>query len=355
MIIKPKVRGFVCVSTHPEGCKAHVKEEIEYTKKTGPIEGGPQRVLVIGASTGYGLSSRIVPTYAWGAKTIGIFYERPSTEARAGTAGYYNSHFFKQLAQADGHYAQNINGDAFSDDIKKKTADLIEKDWGGVDLIVYSLAAPRRTDPKTGEVYNSVIKPIGDAPFTGKTINTDKGLVEEASIETGTAEQTRQTIKVMGGEDWEMWIDYLAERGLLADGFRTVAYSYIGPEQTWAIYRDGTIGMAKKDLERAAQTITNTFKDKSARAFVSINKAVVSQASAAIPVVPLYISIMLKIMKEKGVHESIVQQIYRLFSDHMYGKKMADGSDRFPDPDRRPGVARRCARGDQGSLGNHQH
>jgi enoyl-[acyl-carrier protein] reductase/trans-2-enoyl-CoA reductase (NAD+) len=327
MIIKPKVRGFVCVTTHPEGCKAHIKEEIEYVKQSGPIEGGPKRVLVVGASTGYGLSSRIVPTYAWGASTIGIFYERPSTETRLATAGYYNSHFFKELAQADGHYAKNINGDAFSDDIKKKTADLIEKDWGGVDLIVYSLASPRRTDPKTGETYNSVIKPIGDEPFKGKTINTDRALVEDASIETATPEQVEQTVKVMGGEDWAMWIDYLSERGLLADGFKTVAYSYIGPEQTWAIYKDGTIGMAKKHLDQTAEAITGKYSEKSARAFVSVNKAVVSQASAAIPVVPLYISIMLKVMKEKGVDESIVQQIYRLYADHLYGKKLSDASD----------------------------
>jgi enoyl-[acyl-carrier protein] reductase / trans-2-enoyl-CoA reductase (NAD+) len=329
MIVKPKVRGFVCVTTHPAGCEAHVREEIEFVRKQGPIASGPQRVLVVGASTGYGLSSRIVPTYAWGAKTIGVFYERPSVENRPGTAGWYNSCFFKQIAQADGHYAVNVNGDAFSDAIKQKTADRIEQDWGQVDLIIYSLASPRRTDPKTGEVYNSVIRPIGDTLFTGKSIDTDKEEVIVASIEPATPEQVRQTVKVMGGEDWELWIDYLGRRGLLAPGFQTVAYSYIGPQQTWPVYRDGTIGMAKKDLERAAQSMNERYNSLQAKAFVSVNKAVVSQASAAIPVVPLYISIMLKVMEEKGVNESIVQQIDRLYRDHLFGKQLADPSKDF--------------------------
>lgn len=327
MIIKPSVRGFVCVTCHPTGCKKHIEEEIEYIRQSGQIEGGPKNVLVVGASTGYGLSSRIVPTYAWGANTIGVFFERPSTESRAGTAGWYNSYYFKQLAQKDGYYAENVNGDAFSHDIKKKTADLIEKDWEKVDLIVYSLASPRRTDPNTGEVYNSVIKPIGEEPFRSKSINTDKELVTDAIIEPATDEQVHATIKVMGGEDWEMWIDYLNERGLLADDFRTVAYSYIGPKQTWPVYKDGTIGQAKIDLERAARDITAKFSDKKGRAFVSVNKAVVTQASAAIPVVPLYISIMLKVMGEMGVDESVVQQIYRMYADLLYGKKQAEASD----------------------------
>jgi len=327
MIIKPSVRGFVCVTCHPKGCEQHVKEEIEYIREAGPIAGGPKNVLVIGASTGYGLSSRIVPTYAWGANTIGVFFERPSTDSRAGTAGWYNSFAFKKIAQADGYYAENINGDAFSNDIKKKTADLIAKDWGKVDLVVYSLASPRRTDPETGTVYNSVIKPIGTKEFTGKSINTDKEIVFDATIETATEEQIESTIKVMGGEDWELWIEYLDKRGLLAQGFRTVAYSYIGPQQTWPIYRDGTIGRAKIDLERASRDITSKLSGIGGRAFVSVNKAVVTQASAAIPVVPLYISIMLKVMREKGVDESVVQQIYRLYADHLYGKKLAECSD----------------------------
>jgi enoyl-[acyl-carrier protein] reductase/trans-2-enoyl-CoA reductase (NAD+) len=327
MIITPKVRGFVCVSTHPGGCEAHIQEEIDFVKQQPSIQGGPKRILVIGASTGYGLSSRIVPTYSWGAQTIGVFYERSSTESRAGTAGWYNSCFFKNIATADGHYARNINGDAFSDAIKQKTADLIEQDWGQVDLIIYSLASPRRTDPKTGEVYNSVIKPIGTENFTGKSIDTDKEAVIQASIEPATPDQVRQTVKVMGAEDWELWIDYLQRRGLLASGFRTVAYSYIGPQQTWPVYRDGTIGMAKKDLERAANAMTDRFRAVGGRAFVSVNKAVVSQASAAIPVVPLYISVMLKVMEEKGINESIVQQIHRLYRDHLYGKSVAMASD----------------------------
>ena len=210
---------------------------------------------------------------------------------------------------------------------RKETADLIEKDWGKVDLVVYSLASPRRTDPDTGEVYSSVIKPIGTKHFTGKSINTDKETVFEASIEPATEKQIAETIKVMGGEDWELWIQYLKQRGLLADGFKTVAYSYIGPQQTWPVYKDGTIGRAKIDLERAAKAITQSVSTLKGKAFVSVNKAVVSQASAAIPVVPLYISIMLKVMEEKGVNESIVQQIYRLYADHLYGKALADQSD----------------------------
>ena len=327
MIIKPSVRGFVCVTCHPKGCEQHIHDEIATIRSAGPITGGPKNVLVIGASTGYGLSSRIVPTYAWGARTIGVFFERPSTETRLGTAGWYNSLAFKRIAQADGHYAENVNGDAFSHDIKQKTADLIEKDWGKVDLIVYSLASPRRTDPDTGEVYSSVIKPIGETVFTGKSINTDKETVFDATIETATEEQIAGTIKVMGGQDWELWIDYLNKRGLLSEQFQTVAYSYIGPQQTWPIYKDGTIGQAKKDLERAARELTQRYANMKGRAYVSVNKAVVTQASAAIPVVPLYISIMLKVMKEKGVDESVVQQIYRLFADHLYGKALASKTD----------------------------
>lgn len=324
MIIKPKVRGFVCVTTHPAGCEAHIKEEIDYTKKSGLIEGGPRRVLVIGASTGYGLSSRIVPTYAWGAKTIGVFYERLSTDSRAGTAGWYNSYFFKKIAKEDGYYAENVNGDAFSKNIKTKTADLIEKDWGKVDLIIYSLASPRRTDPETGEVYSSVIRPIGGKTFAGKSIDTDEEKVIQASIDPATDAQIRETVKVMGGEDWELWIAYLRERGLLAEDFRTVAYSYIGPEQTWPVYKNGTIGQAKLDLDRAANAISADNANLKGKAYVSVNKAVVSQASAAIPVVPLYISILLKVMEEKGINESIVEQIYRLYHDHMYGEKRAE-------------------------------
>jgi enoyl-[acyl-carrier protein] reductase / trans-2-enoyl-CoA reductase (NAD+) len=324
MIIKPSVRGFVCVTCHPKGCEKHILDEINFIRNAGPITSGAKRVLVIGASAGYGLSSRIVPTYAWGAKTIGVFFERPSTETRLGTAGFYNSYFFKQIAQRDGYYAENINGDAFSNDIKQKTADLIEKDWGQVDLIVYSLASPRRTDPDTGEVYSSVIKPIGGEVFRGKSINTDKETVIDATIETATEEQIASTIKVMGGQDWELWIDYLRKRGLLATNFRTVAYSYIGPQQTWPIYKDGTIGQAKIDLERAASDLSTRHADVGGRAYVSVNKAVVTQASAAIPVVPLYISIMLKVMREMGVDESVAQQIYRLYADHLYGKSLAE-------------------------------
>ena len=326
MIIQPKVRGFVCITAHPKGCEQHILEEIDFVKNQKPIAGGPGRVLVIGGSTGYGLSSRIVPTFSWGAKTIGVFFERPPAPERPATAGWYNSVAFKNAAEKHGFYARNVNGDAFSDEIKTKVGDLIEKDWGQVDLIVYSLASPRRKHPKTGIVYASEIKPIGNV-FKGKSIDTDRDMVIDASIEPATPEEIAGTVKVMGGEDWEMWIEYLHKRGLLAKGFRTVAYSYEGPDVTWPVYKNGTIGKAKEDLERAGRAISEQTLDLGGRAFVSFNKAVDSQASAAIPVVPLYNSILLKVMQEHGVHEDIVQQIFRLFADHLAGEKRAEQSD----------------------------
>jgi len=318
MVIKPKVRGFVCVTAHPLGCAAHVQEQIDYVKSKGPIKNGPKKVLVIGSSTGYGLASRITSAFGSNAATLGIFFERPSEEGRPATPGWYNTIAFTKAARAAGLYAKNINGDAFSDDIKRQAIELIKADLGQVDLIVYSLASPRRTHPKTGVVHKSVLKPVGTT-FSNKTVDTDKGIVSDITIEPATEAEIADTTAVMGGEDWEMWINALEEAKVLAPGATSVAYSYIGPEVTWAIYKNGTIGLAKNDLERAAKKIDAQLKAHGyGRAFISVNKALVTQASSAIPVVPLYISILYKIMKAKGTHEGCIEQIQRLFATQMY-------------------------------------
>jgi len=318
MVIKPRVRGFVCVTAHPTGCAAHIQEQIDYVKRKGPIKNGPKKVLVIGASTGYGLASRISASFGSGADTVGVFYERPSDVDRPATPGWYNSYAFTQAARAAGLYAGNINGDAFSNDIKKQTLDLIKRDLGPVDLVVYSLASPRRTHPVTGVVHKSCLKPVG-APYTNKTVDTDTGIVSEITIEPATEAEVADTVAVMGGEDWELWMNALADAKLLAPGATAVAYSYIGPEVTWDIYKNGTIGLAKNDLERAAKRIDALLKTEGyGRAFVSVNKALVTQASSAIPVVPLYISVLFKIMKAKGTHEGCIEQIQRLFATQMY-------------------------------------
>lgn len=318
MIIKPRVRGFVCVTAHPEGCAAHVNEWIDHVRRAGPIQKGPRKVLVIGASTGYGLASRITAAFGANAATLGVFYERPSEEGRPATPGWYNSIAFTQAARTAGLYAANINGDAFSDDIKRQTLETLRRDLGPVDLVVYSLASPRRVHPRTGVVHKSVLKPVG-ASYTNKTVDTDKGIVSEVTIEPASDLEISDTLAVMGGEDWELWMNALAEAGLLAPGAQSVAYSYIGPEVTWAIYKNGTIGLAKNDLERAARNIDSLLKlNGGGRAFISVNKALVTQASSAIPVVPLYISILYKVMKAAGTHEGCIEQIQRLFAHHMY-------------------------------------
>lgn len=318
MVIKPKVRGFVCVTAHPVGCAAHVQEQIDHVKSKGPIKNGPKKVLVIGASTGYGLASRITAAFGSGAATVGVFFERPSEEGRPATPGWYNSIAFTKAAHAAGLYAKNFNGDAFSDELKKQVIEAIKADLGQVDLIVYSLASPRRTHPKTGAVHKSVLKPVGSL-YRNKTVDTDKGIVSEVTIEPANETEIADTITVMGGEDWEMWIDALQAAGALAPGATTVAYSYIGPEVTWPIYKNGTIGLAKNDLERAAKRLDATLKAHGyGRAFISVNKALVTQASSAIPVVPLYISILYKIMKAKGTHEGCIEQMQRLFATQMY-------------------------------------
>ena len=317
MIIKPKVRGFLCVTSHPEGCAAHVQEQIDYVRSKGPINGAPKRVLVIGASTGYGLASRIVAAFGGGAGTLGVFFEKPGEENRTASAGWYNSVAFEKAAHGAGLYAKSINGDAFSDAIKAQTIAMIKADLGQVDAVIYSLASPRRTHPKTGETAKSTLKPVG-APFTAKTVDTDKGTVNDITIEPANEQEIADTVSVMGGEDWEMWIDALLAAGVLAEGATTVSYSYIGPEVTWAIYRNGTIGRAKADLEARAKQIAEKLQKQNGRAFVSINKALVTQASSAIPVVPLYISLLYKVMKEKNLHEGCIEQVYRLFAERLY-------------------------------------
>ena len=313
MIIKPRIRGFVCITAHPKGCAAKVRQEIEVAQ-AAKKEGGTKKVLVLGSSTGYGLSSRIATAFSHNAATLGVFFERPSMKGKPASAGWYNSVAFEQAAHKAGLYAKSINGDAFSDEIKAQTIETIKADLGQVDLVVYSLASPRRTDPKTGETYKSVLKPIGES-FTNRTLDTDKDLVTEVTIEPAEGDDVADTVNVMGGQDWELWMDALDEAGVLAPSAKSVAYSYIGPEITWPVYTNGTIGQAKKDVERAAAAIT---EKHDCAAYVAVNKAVVTQASSAIPVVPLYISILIKVMKAKGTHEDCIEQMVRLFNDRLY-------------------------------------
>lgn len=316
MIIKPKTRGFICTTAHPVGCAEQVSEQISYAKKQPPID-GPKKVLVIGASTGYGLASRIISTFSAGADTIGVFFERPAADSRTASAGWYNTIAFDEAARQAGYFAKSINGDAFSNEIKIQTIDMIKKEFGQVDTIVYSLASPKRTHPHSGETFTSVLKPLHQ-PYTNKTVNFHTGEVTEVTIEPASDEEVRQTIAVMGGEDWEMWIHALSNAGVLANGVTTVAYSYIGPEITHAVYREGTIGQAKDHLEATAISLNSQLQSIGGRAFVSVNKALVTQSSAAIPVVPLYISLLYKVMKEQGVHEGCIEQIYRLFAERLF-------------------------------------
>ena len=297
MIIKPKIRGFICTNAHPAGCAASVNEQIEYVKQQGPIESAPKKVLVIGASTGYGLASRITAAFGGGADTLGLFFEKPPTEKRTASAGYYNAVAFQQAARAAGLYAESLNGDAFSDELKEQTIAKLKAEMGPVDMVVYSLASPRRTDPKSGVTYSSTLKPVGQS-YTTKGLNTDSEVVNEVTVEPATEEEIANTVKVMGGEDWEMWIDALSEAGLLAQGCKTVAYTYIGKELTWPIYGKATIGKAKEDLDRASTAIDEKLQPIGGESRVAVLKAVVTQASSAIPVMPLYISLLFKVMKE---------------------------------------------------------
>lgn len=328
MIIVPKTRGFICTTAHPDGCAAHIQQQIDSVKAAPALAKGPKKVLVIGSSTGYGLASRIVPAFGSGADTLGIFFEKPPTERKTASAGWYNTAAFEAAAKADGLYAKSINGDAFSNELKEKAIATIKADLGQVDCVIYSLASPRRTDPETGEVYKSCLKPIGDT-YTQKNVNTDKAEIEDVVIEPADEDEIAQTVKVMGGEDWELWMDALAAAGVLADGATTVAYSYIGPELTWPVYKEGTIGRAKIHLEESCARIAEKLSATGGRSFVSVNKAVVTQASSAIPVVPLYISILFKKMKAEGTHEDCIEQIQRLFADHLDGEPTLDEGGRI--------------------------
>lgn len=321
MIIEPRMRGFICLTSHPEGCKKNVLNQINITKAQGAIAGA-KKVLVIGASTGFGLASRITSAFGCGAATLGVFFEKPAAEGKPASAGWYNSAAFEDYAHAEGLYAKSINGDAFSDEIKQKTIDLIKKDLGKVDLVVYSLASPVRTNPRTGITHKSVLKPIGTT-FTNKTVDFHTGKVTDISIDPANDDDVVNTVAVMGGEDWDMWIDLLKSEDLLADKAITLAYSYIGPALTESVYRKGTIGKAKDDLEATAFKISEKLKDINGHAYVSVNKALVTQASSAIPVIPLYISLLYKTMKEKGIHEGCIEQMQRLFKERLYSGDIA--------------------------------
>ena len=316
MIIEPRMRGFICTTSHPAGCEQNVKNQIEYIKSKGSIDGA-KKVLVIGASTGFGLASRITSAFGSDAATIGVFFEKAPAEGKTASPGWYNSAAFEAEAHKAGLYAKSINGDAFSNEIKQQTIDLIKEDLGQIDLIIYSLASPVRLHPVTGVLHRSVLKPIGDT-FTNKTVDFHSGKVSEISIAPCNDDDIQNTVAVMGGEDWAMWIDALKEANLLAPGATTVAYSYIGPALTEAVYRKGTIGRAKDHLEATAFEITNSLADLNGKAFVSVNKALVTQASSAIPVIPLYISLLYKIMKQEGIHEGCIEQIQRLYQERLY-------------------------------------
>ena len=315
MIIKPKVRGFICTNAHPIGCEKNVSEQIEFIKSQSfEQDNGPSNVLVIGASTGYGLASRITATFGYGAKTLGVFFEKPPTEKRTGSAGYYNSAAFEKAADSQGIYSKSINGDAFSNEIKQQTIDLIKQDLGSVDLVVYSLASPRRTDPISGETYLSTLKPIGES-YTAKNLNTDSQEVGEITVDPANQEEIDNTVKVMGGEDWALWIDALSEAGVLSDNCKTVSYTYIGDKLTKPIYGHATIGKAKEHLDTTAAELNERYD---VEANVSVLKAVVTQASSAIPVMPLYLSILFKEMKQQGTHEGCIEQLARLFDECLY-------------------------------------
>lgn len=317
-VIKRKSRGFICINAHPEGCRQNVARQIAaITSETPAPRAGLRNALVIGASTGYGLASRVAAAWGFGARTLGVFFERPPEGAKTASAGYYNSVAFHENARRDGLFAASLNVDAFSDAAKNQAAEIIRREMAPLDLVIYSLASPRRVHPRTGQVFNSVLKPVGQ-PFTNKTIDLDAGKVMPVTLDPASAQEVADTVAVMGGEDWEMWMDALLAAGLLAPGARTVAYSYIGPGVTWPIYRDGTIGQAKKDVDAAAHRIHSKLSTKlGGRAVVSVNKAVVTQASAAIPVVPLYLSLLPPALQSRGLDEGPIEQMRRLFFDYL--------------------------------------
>lgn len=332
MIIKPKIRGFICTNAHPAGCAANVAEQIAYVKQQASdlqTEDGPKNVLVIGSSTGYGLASRITAAFGYGAKTLGVFFEKPPTEKKTGSAGFYNAAAFEDAADQAGLYAKSINGDAFSNECKEQIVDLIREDMGKVDLVIYSLASPRRTDPETGISYSSVLKPIGQA-YSSKTLNTDTQQIHEITVEPASDEEISNTVKVMGGEDWALWMNALNDAGVLADGCKTVAYTYLGDKLTWPLYGHATIGKAKEDLDKTAAELNAQMQDVNVSAHVAVLKAVVTQASSAIPLMPLYLSILFKVMKADNSHEGCIEQLVRLYGECLYSESpRLDDADRF--------------------------
>ncbi len=313
MILRPRIRGFICLTTHPDGCRAHVREQIAYVQAKGPLASVPKRVLVVGASTGYGLAARIAAAFGGGASTLGVFFAKPPSEDRTATAGWYNTVAFEREAAAAGLYAKDIHGDAYSDEAKRRVVERIQADWGQVDLLVYSLAAPKRNNPRTGKAPNSCLKPIG-APYTAKTVNTDRLEVHDITLDAATEQDVADTVSVMGGEDWQWWVDALEQGGVLAPGFKTLAYSYIGPKVTFPIYRNGTIGKAKEHLEATAEALRARLAPTGGDARIIVSKALVTQASSAIPVVPLYIALLYKVMKAKGLQEGCIEQMQRFFA-----------------------------------------
>ncbi len=340
------MRGFICLTAHPKGCEQNVKNQIEYVKSKGKIN-GPKRVLVIGASTGFGLASRITSAFGSDAATIGVFFEKAPSEGKTASPGWYNSAAFEQEAQKAGLYAKSINGDAFSNEVKQQTIEMIKTDLGQIDLIIYSLASPVRQHPVTGVLHRSTLKPIGST-FTNKTVDFHTGNVTNVSIEPANEDDIANTVVVMGGEDWSMWMNVLKDAGVLAEGATTIAYSYIGPEVTEAVYRKGTIGRAKDHLEATAFEITEKLKDINGKGYVSVNKALVTQASSAIPVIPLYISLLYKIMKAEGIHEGCIEQIQRLYAERLYAGNAVPTDDkgriRIDDLEMRADVQERIAK-----------
>lgn len=345
MIIKPKIRGFICTTTHPVGCAENVNQQIAYVKSKGKLTHGPKKVLVIGASTGYGLASRINAAFGSDAATIGVFFEKPGTETKPGTAGWYNSAAFDKAAKAAGLYSKSVNGDAFSNECRQVVIDLIKKDLGQIDLVVYSLASPVRKMPDSGELVRSTLKPIGE-PYKSVALDTNKDVLIEATVEPANEQEIADTIKVMGGQDWELWMKALSDAGVLADNAQAVAYSYIGTELTWPIYWHGTLGKAKEDLDRAAHAIDKNLSAKEGNAYVAVLKSVVTQASSAIPVMPLYIAMSFKVMKEMGIHEGCIEQIQRLFATKLYANGQVETDDsnrlRLDDWELRPEVQNAC-------------
>jgi len=345
MIIEPRMRGFICLTAHPDGAAQNVKNQIAYIKSKGPIAGA-KKVLVIGASTGFGLASRISSAFGSDAATIGVFFEKPPVDGKTASPGWYNSAAFEKEAQQVGLYAKSINGDAFSDEVKKQTIDLIKQDLGQVDLVIYSLASPVRMHPKTGVLHRSVLKPIGQV-YANKTVDFHSGNVTTVSIDPCAGDDIENTVAVMGGEDWAMWMNALQAENALASGVQTIAYSYIGPALTEAVYRKGTIGRAKDHLEETAFSITKSLSALEGKAYVSVNKALVTQASSAIPVIPLYISLLYKIMKAEGIHEGCIEQIQRLYQDRLFtGQPVPvdeQGRIRIDDWEMRPDVQAKVA------------